>query len=111
MSMRNRLFSLEGELIGIDVEVPINFSGINELTPSGSRFWRLNGLRHRDNDLPASEFSCGSKHWCINGQFHRINGPAYIDSFGHKKWYIHDIECTKEQHALLVDIMKLKGLM
>lgn len=110
MIKHNKLFSLEGELIGEDMEFPPNFSGINELMNSRARFWRLNGKRHRDNDLPASEFSNGTKHWYFENKLHRLHGPAIIDYYGNEEWWVHGIKCTKEQHAFLVDIMKLKGL-
>ena len=52
----------------------------------------------------------GDKVWLVNGQVHRIDGPAVDCSNGTKFWYIDDKQITKEQHALLVDMMKLKGL-
>ena len=42
----------------------------------GSKEWWLNGKLHRENDLPAIEYSDGTKFWYLNGKFHRENGPA-----------------------------------
>ena len=33
----------------------------------GSKYWRLNGLYHRE-DGPAIEYPNGSKYWCLNGK-------------------------------------------
>jgi hypothetical protein len=42
----------------------------------GSTRWRVNGLLHREGDLPAIEYSDGSKEWWLNGLPHREGGPA-----------------------------------
>ena len=48
--------------------------------------------------------------WWINCELSRLDGPAceYVD--GSVIWFIDGIECSKEEHNLLVDIKKLKGL-
>jgi len=48
-----------------------------------------NGLRHRENDLPATVFSDGTKHWYKDGQMHRDNClPALITSDGDtRRWF------------------------
>lgn len=48
-----------------------------------------NGLRHRDNDLPAVIYSNGSQEWWFNGQLHRDNDKPAIDQFKYKKWIVN----------------------
>jgi hypothetical protein len=57
---------------------------INE---DGIKFWRLNGLFHRD-DGPAVEYPDGSKEWCVNGKLHRTDGPALEYFDGGEFWFI-----------------------
>ena len=54
-----------------------------------------------------------SKYYLLNGYFHRIDGPAVEHISGTKFWYINgeQIKCTNESFKLLIDIMRLKGLM
>ena len=55
-----------------------------------------------------------SKEWWFEGKWHRLDGPAVEYSDGTKFWYIDNkcINCnTNEEFKLLVDIMKLKGLL
>ncbi len=53
------------------------------------REWRVNGKRHREDDLPAVITSNGDKYWYINGNLHRDNGrPAVEMANGEKEWYI-----------------------
>jgi hypothetical protein len=55
----------------------------------GFRSWWINGILHRDNDLPAVEWADGHKEWWINGKLHRESGPA-IDMGGWgKTWWIN----------------------
>ena len=51
--------------------------------------WYLNGLRHREYDMPAIEHYNGDKEWWINGKRHREKGPAIELINGKKKWYWH----------------------
>ena len=39
---------------------------------NGSKFWYLNGKRHR-TDGPACEYANGNKEWYLNGVFIRNN--------------------------------------
>jgi len=54
----------------------------------GSKYWLLNGNRHRE-DGPAIEYSDGGEEWWINNQLHREDGPAIMHSNGYKAWYRH----------------------
>ena len=56
--------------------------------PNGSRFWYLNGERHRE-DGPACECADGTKEWYLNGKLHREDGPAIEWPNGNKKWYLN----------------------
>jgi hypothetical protein len=54
----------------------------------GVEKWFKNGLKHRDNDLPAVIWSDGTQLWYKNGKRHRDNDlPAVIDSDGSQKWW------------------------
>ena len=59
-----------------------------EITPSGTKKYRLNGKLHRE-DGSAIEYADGEKEWYIHGKRHREDGPAveYADTY--KEWYIH----------------------
>lgn len=93
-------------------EPPIGFTGI-AITKHGDfvvEKWYLNGKYHRE-DGPAIERTSGSREWWMNGKRHRIDGPAFEYFFGDREWWLDDKQYTEEQHKLLVDIMKLKGLL
>ena len=83
-----KLYTLENQFIKRTIIFPHNFTGI-------------------------VEYHEGTREWYVNDRPHRLDGPA-VDlngTRGHiKGWFIHDVECSEEQHTLLVDIMKLKGL-
>ena len=54
----------------------------------GNQYWYKNGLRHRDNDLPAVITVNGYRSWYKNGRQHRDNDlPAIIFPNGHQYWY------------------------
>ena len=107
-----KFYTLDGEFVK-ETEMRYtklhNFSGIKEY-PSGTKEWFINGIRHRDDDNPAIVSIDGHKEWWINMKRHRIGGPAVIHSNGLKFWYINNIECSEEEHNLLFDMMKVKGL-
>lgn len=107
-----KLYTIDGQFIKeTDLLYPIisSFSGMIEY-PNGSKEWVLNGVRHRDNDKPAIESIDGHKEWWVNMKRHRIGGPAVIYCDGQKYWYINHTESSKEEHDLLCNIMKIKGL-
>jgi hypothetical protein len=56
--------------------------------PSGTKFWYLNGKRHRE-DGPAIETANGGKEWCLNDKRHREDGPAVEYANGGKLWYLN----------------------
>jgi len=57
------------------------------------------------------EYSDGDKNWFQNGLWHRIGAPAYLYVNGREFYYVNGNNVSKEEHDLLVDIMKLKGLL
>ena len=89
-----------------------------EIDKAGTRWWRLNGLFHREDgpaaeytdgtkrwyingklhreDGPAIEYRNGDTEWFINGKLHRLDGPAIIWADGVKEWCVNDIEITEE---------------
>ena len=80
-----KLYNLDGKLIKKTYDCPHKFTGI-------------------------TESSYGTKIWYFNGNRHRIGGHAVEWGNGTKEWWIDNKSVTEQQHALLVDIMKLKGL-
>ena len=75
-----------------------------EINPNGSKFWRKNGVFHRE-DGPAIEWADGGKQWYINGKLHREDGPAVERTFGYRikgranDWYWNGkfIFCNSQQ--------------
>jgi hypothetical protein len=59
-----------------------------EINDNGSKFWYLNGKRHRE-DGPACEYADGSKLWYLNGKLHRKDGPACEYADGDKFWFLN----------------------
>jgi hypothetical protein len=56
----------------------------------GTKCWYINGKSHRDNDLPAVEYANGSKYWYVNGKQHRGNDlPAVEYAGGNKEWCVN----------------------
>ena len=54
----------------------------------GIQIWYQNGLKHRDNDLPAVIDSFGTQIWYQNGRYHRNNDqPAILWYNESKLWY------------------------
>jgi hypothetical protein len=45
-------------------------------TSDGDLEWRVGGLRHREDDLPAVEHADGGREWWDRGLRHRMGGPA-----------------------------------
>ena len=59
----------------------------------GNQYWYKNGLRHRDNDLPAVIMSNGYRSWYKNGERHRDNDlPAIIRENGDQFWYKNGLQ-------------------
>lgn len=67
---------------------------ICSISRTGTKTWRINGVRHRE-DGPALECASGTKIWYHNGKYHRIDGPAYEFADGCRYWY-HFGVCHRE---------------
>lgn len=59
------------------------------ITKDGTVEWYKDGTLHRENDLPAIEYSNGSKEWWVNDKLHRIGKPAIESPLGAKYWYFN----------------------
>ena len=81
-----KLYTLDNQFIKETKTLPSNYTGMIEY-PSGRKDWLKASLYHR-LDGPAIEWAV------INKKEYWVDGKQYME----------------EQHALLVDIMKLKGL-
>ena len=55
---------------------------------NGSRYWYLNGKRHRE-DGPAIECANGARYWYLNGKLHRKDGPACEYANGTREWWLN----------------------
>jgi hypothetical protein len=77
---------------------------------NGTKRWYINGLLHRNNDLPAIEFANGDKQWYKNGELHRNDDlPAIEFANGVKYWYIYDKQYRYEQICNYYKIFKNFG--
>jgi hypothetical protein len=56
-------------------------------TADGGREWRVDGQRHRDDDLPAVERADGGREWWDRGMMHRLSGPAVEGPGGERGWW------------------------
>lgn len=72
-------------------ETPLGGSeGVTIKLANGAKQWWVNGKLHRDNDLPAVEWSDGGKEWWKDGGRHRDGGlPAAERANGDKFWYVN----------------------
>jgi len=62
---------------------------------AGAKFWYKNGLRNRDNDLPAIISANGTQYWYKDGYIHRDNNlPAVICKDGSQAWYQNGVQYT-----------------
>jgi len=107
-----KLYTIDEQFIKevCDIDVPYLFSGI--VVNECFKEYMLNGLWHRDNDLPAIVYSNNEANWWYHfGKQHRLNGPAVERLNGNNEYWIYNRFVTKEEHNLLRDIMKLKGLL
>ena len=57
-------------------------------TSGGDTEWRLDGQRHRENDLPAQMYADGTNKWYTHNKLHRDGGrPAIEYPDGGCAWY------------------------
>jgi hypothetical protein len=67
-----------------------------EVYDDGSRYWYLNGKRHRE-DGPAVEWPSGTRQWYLNDKRHREDGPAVQYANGTPEWWLNDVKYTEEE--------------
>ena len=62
-------------------------------------YWYKEGteILHREEDLPAVEYSNGYKVYFINGKYHRENGPAIEYPNGHKQYYLNNMLSSEKE--------------
>ena len=51
----------------------------------------MNGLRHREGDLPAVEYFNGNKQWWVNGKRHRANDLPAIEYNEVRIWWVNGL--------------------
>jgi len=107
--MTNKFYTLDGKLIGTGYFYEYeNFTGI--YINQYKKTWYYNGKTHRENG-PASVWHIGHKEWCSNGKLHRLDGPAVECTDGSKVWWVDGKRITEQEHKLLYDLLRLKGLL
>ena len=63
----------------------------------GHKKWYKDDKLHRENDLPAIEYSNGNKCWFINDKLHRLNGPAIEWTDSSKEYWINNKRYSKSE--------------
>ena len=109
MQKKYKLYSIDNLFVEETDAFPFNFTGIVHYS-NGTKRWLKNGLLHRI-DGPAIDLLDGHKEWWVDGKPHRLNGPAFELAGGGSSWWVDGKETTELQNKLLVDLMKLKGLL
>lgn len=90
-------------------DIPKNFTGKIIWKDIGAITYYKDGLRHREDGPAHQNYTEGSKLYCVNGELHRIGGPAVIFPDLEHYW-IDGKQIEKEQHDLLVNMLKLKEM-
>ena len=54
---------------------------------NGTKVWYRHGDRHRDGDLPSTEYADGPVEYRKHDKLHRADGPAYIVPGQVRAWY------------------------
>jgi len=118
IDMLYSLYTLNNEFTYRIDEIPDLFTGIvryNTGFDYSVTTYYLNGAVHRVDGpsiiVTNSDGSPGSESWRNKGLLHRVGGPAYHMFDHHKEWYIGGNKVTELEHDLLVDVMKLRGLL
>lgn len=77
----------------------------------GNKYYYQNGMLHRENDLPAIEWSDGSKSWYYNNLKHRINGFAIDWKDGRQEYWFEGIQYTEKEFNLMILNQKQSRIM
>ena len=87
-------------------KLAITKTGPEGNTVSGEENYKLTfndgPFLHRE-DGPAVIYKSGEKRWYNKGRPHNLNGPAKIDAFGNKSYYIHGHMVTEIEHKSIAD--------
>jgi len=75
---------------------------------NGYKAWYINGILHRELNLPAIEWSNGDKSYLVNGVYHREDGPAIEHIDGFKSYFIHGKPLSKEEFNEKVKMIPIK---
>jgi hypothetical protein len=62
----------------------------------GNKRWYRDGVKHRDDDLPAVECASGTKVWYKDGNLHRDGDLPAIEEADGSKWWYKDDKCHRE---------------
>ena len=71
---------------------------------NGDQYWYLNGVLHRDHDLPAVIYANGDQFWYKYGKLHRdFDLPAAIYSNGDQFWFKNNLQHRdNDLHAVIL---------
>lgn len=72
---------------------------------SQEKWWTVNDLKHREDDLPAVIDELGSKYWYKNNKLHRENDlPAVISNIENiEEWYIEGLLHRENAKPAFID--------
>ena len=70
------------------------------ILPSGTRFWNLDYMYHRDNG-PAIQWADGGCEWMVKGSYHKSDGPAVEYVSGVRQWWWYGQKVTEYEHMIL----------
>lgn len=104
-----KLYTLDNKFLEETFYIPSSFIGIF-VNAFGDKAWYFEQKYHR-LDGPAIEWNSGAKEWYVNGKRHRLDGPAIEYCYDRKSWWFENTQVTEESLKLLIDMMKLKGLL
>ena len=63
---------------------------------NGTKEWFVNGVRQRVGGLPAIEMADGSLFWFVNGVKDRVGDlPAVVRANGDKEWWVGGVNITE----------------
>lgn len=72
-----KLYTTDEDFIKEVEDFPLGYTGMIE-DQSGNKRWYVEGIIHRDNDLPAMIYKNGNQLWFFYGKRHRVGAPAEI---------------------------------
>ena len=88
-TITHRTYNEDDQLHSIDDAPSIVWS-------NGALIWHKNGLKHRDNGLPAVVLPNGQQEFCLNGETVKV-----ID--GLAELFCHNINCNHKVYSDVID--------